>query len=436
MLALACGAATAQRKGLLDGLEAEGPQGERGSQPVAGADTSAELELVLLPQGERTQVGQPFRFDVMLVGDPVRDAADVRIEIGATIRRGQAQAPATELRVERAVAQAGAGQPETPCAGTGDMRTCDIVLLPAKGGVKASITILTRAGVAPGKLVLTARALAGGAQRAVQEATVDLVERARLSNVGLTIAIKTDADVAAPGLDIGNVVHVRNTSATENATEVVVQIRQRIIVSEAEGFKRLPDGGYSTTGRREGCEWKERTYRCTLGTLAAGAETQIPLETKVSADLPARRWGRLETQARVKSAEDDPDPGDNLARQVTNVISRQPVLAFISRNGRGVYLRQDALGNGQVFSIAARYPHVLVEPGELVVQLRVGNAAPTEVRLRPSADSRERVYRSDPFVLMAPQDNADAGRNVALRAARGSVLKVTHGTSETVVRVE
>lgn len=433
-------ATSAPAQGLVDRLNAQGSEGERGSQPVANANASVELEVVVLPQGDKTQVGDAFRFDVTVVGDPVRDATNVALEVGVLVRRGPGQPVATDLRIERAVLLAREGRAEMACGGAGDTKTCDIGALPAKGEAKASITIRTRPGVAAGQIVLSARALAAGTQKAAQEALVELSEKARLSNVGLSVAIESDSDVGAPGLDIGHKVRVYNSSEKEDATEVVLLIRQRITLSEAQGLRRLPDDQFKTTGRGENCALNERVYRCALGTIPAKGEKTVQLETAIAADLPARRWGRLETQARVKSAELDPDPGDNFVKRFTDLVSRQPELAFLTvapgADGRGRFVRQDSLANGQFVTLAARYPHVLVEPGEVVVKLSVDNGAPMEVRLRPRADGKDRVYRSEPFVVLAPQDGSAAGGRTPLRAAKRSVVKLMHGKSELAVRVE
>ncbi len=86
------------------------------------------------------------------------------------------------------------------------------------------------------------------------------------------------------------------------------------------------------------CVRSRAIYRCALGTLPPGQAVEVPVWIRVLKDLPARRFGKIETEARARSAEIDPDPDNNFARQATLLLSRQPQLAFVvperAENGR------------------------------------------------------------------------------------------------------
>jgi len=417
-------------RGLADGLEVE--------QPV-GDGVNAQIGLTILPQSDQATVGAPYRFDVNIVGDPFYSARNVSIRVSARIRRAGQFSPAAdrEVRFDGARVRAHDGSPEAACTGTGVERTCAVGSLPAQGETKIAASIRTAPGVRPGDLVLSAHVVSdpGRAARPETVALV-LVERARLSNVGLTIRIYNDTDIVGAGLDAGHMIRVRNASYTEAATAVLVEIRQRIGANLKGTFQRLPDDGFKSLVSHPACKLEEGIQRCAIGTLAAGQEVRIPVEFTIVANLSPKRWGRVETQARVKSAETDPDLGDNFAKASTAVVSTLPEIAFLlsvsDANGNTRVDPREVVRSGETFGIAARFMDALVEPGaySIVLRLTIDKGAPLDVTLRLPADRRDRIYRSSPMILLPPKAPTDPGSRVPIYAASGSRLTATYGKAE------
>lgn len=423
------------KKGLLDELTAKDKDGQQGSQGVAGPGANAHLEIELAPEVTQIGAGDNFRIEIVVEGDPLVTANDVNVELRAAVRRnGKQIPPGQELRFGPLFQRAQDSESEIDCSGEGEVRTCAVGSIGAGARSTVSATLRTNPNAKPGEIVVTARALIGQTPRDSEEVVIPLVEKPTLTNVGLTLTLESGSAVGAPGLEIDQAVLVHNSSAEVEATEVVVTIQQRLLVMDRSGIERLGNDQFATVIRAELlCRDLDQKFQCALGTLAPKATRRIPIQTTIRAELPPRARGALETRARIRSKERDPKPQDNLTSTSVAVISRQPELAFISpmTNARGLpeFVRQQTIGPGQVFRIAARYAHVLVEPtaAEVTVTFHVQNARPTTVALHRSAIPGDRVFRSAPFILLPPGDQTDPEGNSPIRAVPGTVLAVARG---------
>jgi len=408
-------------------------------QPVA--DPEASVQILVLPQSDEVMIDLPFRFAVRVIGDPARAAHDVRVRIGATLRRANGSAsPAGEVTFTRAVMPQQDNQPRRDCSTQGNDRVCTLGDLPPGGEARVSAELRTTAAAQPGDLVLSVLTRFGATELKSHETVVKLVPRRQLSNVGLTIDLSSDSDVAAMGFDFVHSVRVRNSSTSEDATRVTVEIRQRAITQSDGTFTPLAGDGMEVSVLDQRCALQKGTYRCLLGTLKAGQEVRVPVQVKVLKDLPAQRSGKVETQARVKSAEVDPEPEDNFDKEMTTLVSRQPELAFLSpvkgENGQVRFVEGDYLANGERFGIGARFMHALVEPDtpEIVVRVMVNGAQPLDVALRKPLTGQGPIYRSAPLRLLPPGARADAA-DKPIRASNGDELRASYQRSSAAARV-
>ncbi len=405
------------------------PGQEPTRQPVG--ESNADLRIVLLPQGDETLLGEPYRLDVKVVGDPFRTANNVRVVISARTRRGNA----SDVRIDQ-VSLGGQVCRASEKASRNE-RTCVIPMIAPGGQAELTVSIRTSAGAEAGDLVLSARALIGEAERAAEEKIVKVVTKGRLSEAGLTVQIDRDTHLATTDAEFFHVVKIHNSSTVEAATDVVVEIQQRFGVREGATFRPLPPDALRR-GLSTEIAWKIEglTARGRLERIEAGATIRMPIEMKLLRELVARQWGRVETQARVRAAQSDPKPGDNHAVQVTDLASRLPELAFISRSadarGNTKFRAQRSVAYRQTFGVGARFLDPLLRPegDEIEVQIVVNDEPPVPMQLRFVA--RDQVYRSSPMILLLPrQAKPDGSSATPMYASPGSTVRLRYKGSET-----
>lgn len=418
--------------GALDGAAA--------SQAIG--DPAAEIQLLILPQSDEVMIGVPFRFAIRIVGDPMRPANNVRVRLGAKLRRANGSfAPAGEVTFTRAVVLQPSTQALQNCSAAAADRMCILGDLAPGGDARVSGELRTVEGAQPGDLVLTVLTRIGPAEVKPHETILRLVPGRELSAVGLTVDVSRDADVIGMGMDVEHAVTVTNGSVTEQATRTVLDIQQRAVAQSDGPARALAADGMQVTVADQRCVPQNGFYRCFLGTLDAGHIVRIPVQIMVLKDLPGQRSGKIETQARVKSAEIDPDPDNNYARQTTTLLSRQPRLAFLvpvtGPNGQVRFVEQDVLPSGGRFGIGARFMHALMEPEteEIVVRVTVNGGEPIEVLLRKPLVGRAPVYRSAPLRLLPAAAPAPTSDEMPVRASNGDELRVTYERSSAPARV-
>lgn len=407
------------------------------SQPVA--DPAADVQIFVMTQSDELMIDVPFRFAVRVIGDPARAANNTRVRISTRLRRVDgSEAPAGGVTLTRAFMPQANKQPPQNCSVQGTDRVC--TLGDISPGAEARVTgeLRTTAGAQAGELVLTVLARFGNTELKPNETVMKLVPRRQLSNVGLTLDMSSDADVAAMGLDFVHTVSVRNSSTREDATRVMLEIRQRAVAQGDGTFTPLAADGMEVSGIDPRCALQNGIYRCNLGTLGAGQEIRLPVQVRILKDLPAQRSGKVETQARVRSGEIDPEPDDNFDKELTTLVSRQPRLAFLipvrGEKGQVRFVEEDRLTNGELFGIGARFMHVLVEPQDVVVRVIVKGAQPVDVTLRKPLTGQGPIYRSAPLRVLSPGARADAA-DTPIRANNGDEVRASYQRSSATARV-
>jgi hypothetical protein len=414
--------------------------GQSIQQPVGDSVTAALTVVTELPK--EVKVGERLPFAVTVFGDPFKSVARARIELDVKVRRAGVLAAAKDVRLEGATVE---GQPQVRCAGGDSTTTTTCTLgIAANGEAKITGWIGTSPAGADGELVFSARGLIGQTERASHQSVAALVARRKLTDVGLTIAIKPDSDIAASGIWFGHVIDVTNGSTTD-ATNVVIQVRQRIGINDKGTLRPFPQGtlirraGSSATSGPCPPAGTAMTFRCTVKGIPAGATITIPVEMEITGDLPAGRWGRVETQARVTSDESDPDPRNNIGKTSTTVVSALPEFRFVFETQDEAGNRQIVVRNrvrtGELFVLAARFMDAQLEPERMIATVTGGDGARQDIELHQPADRSDRIYRSGALILVPLKDTRQWPNRTPVRAAVGSVVKVTYRAAEAVANV-
>lgn len=409
-----------------DTVTATGPDGERVDQPIGQAPVDLALEL---DGPTQAQIGRPYRLSLIVRNNSAAMARNVRARIAVALQ------DANGAEVEARGAIRFAGSRPVACQG----RICPFGDLPPGASGTVELRAETRNTVAPGQIVFSAALLAAG--RTQDRKVVALVASAQPpTEVNLRITVARDLDVVQPGGRFAHVITVRNVSERHDATQVELQIRHRLRVREAGTITVMNDGLRSAvaTDWAASCSAKDHQRRCQFPRLRPGEEIRLPVELAVVTELAHGRLGRVETEARVRSAEHDPDRTDNLVGEFTTVASRVPEIAFLRRvqNARGetAVRPTDTLTHGQQFVVAARFVDV---PGgepsaeELPVRLIVEGGGAIELLLRRAGDEdgRYRVYRSPVLGLLAPGAQPPPGVEASrvVHAPADATLRAVYG---------
>ena len=253
---------------------------------------------------------------------------------------GQGADPAATrpARYESVKVKSGLGGADKDCTESGTARICDFGMLPPGEQREATVNIRLPLGLRPGELVLSATAKIEGEERGTDLKTVRLVPNARAqTNVDLKLTIEPSLEIVGPGSGFFHVIKVVNRSDRHEATNLKLQILHRMVVGNWGGYQyddgfrtKLPATAARCTTTKNDAK-KEIEHRCELEKIAPQGEARVPIEIAALRELPAGKWGQMQTKARVRSAENDPIKGDNKALKDTLVIPRLPEVAILSR---------------------------------------------------------------------------------------------------------
>jgi hypothetical protein len=425
-----------------DFLDIEGMGGARHRQPVGEAKTDLEVEIH--PQADEAEIGKNFAFSVTVTNEGTNRANNVNLQLSAEITPAQGAAATRPARYESAKVKAGPGGADKDCTESGRARICEFGMLPPGEKREATVELQLPLGLRPGQLVLTAIAKIGGNDAGNDRKTVRLVPSARAqTDVDLQLTIERSLEIVGPGTRFFHVVKVRNTSDRHDATNIKLQIFHRMVVGNRggsepdEGFRATASGTTARCATRKHDTNKEIEHRCELDRIALQGEVRLPIEVVALRDLPAGRWGRIQTKARVRSAENDPLKGDNKALEDTVVIPRLPEIAILSQvpdpSGNPKTMPVRTLSHEQEFIVAARFMDPVVEMygREIRAQLVVEGSDPVLVSLRFNPDvsySPRHIYRSERFRLVLP-GQATAGQTQgrrAISAPAGTVIRAVY----------
>jgi hypothetical protein len=387
--------------------------GETRSQPVGEADVELAVELT---GAEQAEIGRPYALTVTVHNHAPSAARSVRVPLvlSVTATDGAVADP-------RAVIEYAGAEP-VACPRSGRDRECAFGDIPSGESRSTTLRIEPRRSAPAGQMVVSATARTDGRlspdSQAQPRRVIRLVTSARQQlDVDLQVSVQREATVVGAGERFAYIVEVRNASDRSEATEVELELRSRFGVREQGKFRR------AGTGSR----W----------TVSAGPADvrRLTVDATVVDDLEPGRWGRLEVQARVSSAENDPAGADNVARVFTNVVSRRPEIAFVARvrdaRGQAVSAPVERLAVGEVFGITARFMSLAVEPTGTQPSIRVSVDGGESVQLTLSqleTIGSDRVFRSAPVRIVAPgQDPPAADQGVrVIRARLGRTVKAVY----------
>ena len=425
-------------------LDLGGGEGPTHRQPVSQGETDVVVEIH--PQADEAEIGKNFAFSVTVSNEGANRANAVSLQLSAQISAVQGDDAMTTrpAQYESVKVKSEPGSTDTDCTASGVARICDFgQLLPGKER-EATVTIRLPLGLRPGELVLSATANIAGEEKGTDRKTVRLVPNARAkTDVDLTLTIEPSLKIVGPGSSFFHVIKVVNTSDRHDATNLQLQIFHRMKVGKQGGYEldqgfnaHVPDTTARCTTRRNDAK-KEIEHRCELEKIAPQGEARVLIEVVALRELPAGKWGRLQTKARVRSIENDPSKGDNKALANTIVIPRLPEVVVLSRvpdhAGNLKTLPVQTLTHGQEFMVAARFmdPVVEVYGREIQTQLTVEGSAPIIVPLRFNpdlSDAAPRVYRSERFRLVSPGETVvgDPQGAKAISAPRGTAVRAVY----------
>ena len=416
-------------------VTATGPEGENTNQAVGQAEVEVALEL----EGrEQAEIGRYYVLNVIAHNNSPSTASNVRVRISVTLKAPDGTVIDTSGMVRYT------GSRPVRCAQSESDRVCPFGDIPS--GRSRSVEVRSELGstVPAGELGFSAELRADSQIEAgsivSDRKVVALVPSAQpQTEVDLHLTVERELDVVQPGMRFGHVIKIRNASDRHEATQVELQVHQRMVAREGNRFNLFNEAFRSSMiGNDEFCTRNNHSHRCRFPTIQPGEEVRVAVELGVVEELAPGRLGRVETQARVRSAENDPNRADNLAREYTNVVSGLPEIHFFGRvrDDRGeLGIRPTrTLTHGQQFGIAARFIDV---PGggpsgeEIPVRLIVdgGDTIAMSLRRGRAEDDSYRVFKSPVFRLLAPvtRPPPEVDDSRVVYAGAGPNLRLVYG---------
>ncbi len=406
--------------------------GQTQNQPVGPAEVEIAVEL---GGSDEAQIGKTYDLVVAVHNYAPSTASNVRVPITLAVATGEGAVTPARSGVRYVSADS------VECPLRGAARVCPFGGIPS--GESRTVTVRVEVGAAarPGRMTFSAAVetdsrVAPGSRPREQKAVALVLNPRRQLDADIQVSMKPEAAVVGPGERFAYVLQVRNASERNDATDVELRVRHRLGVREARKFARLGGSARSVVSGEPAPECADAVddvRRCRLGTLRSGEVRRVMVEMAIVQELDPGRWGRIDVEARVASAENDPVGANNLARAFTNVVSRLPSIRLVTpaRNERGaeVTVPVDALAPGQVFGIEMRFMRLDVEPTGVPSSVRVSvdGGEARQVGLAQSGEfGSDRIFRSPFLRVVPPGRELPAGTDNArvIRAAPGNTVRV------------
>jgi hypothetical protein len=408
--------------------------GETRKQPVGHAEVEIAVDL---DGSDEAQVGKPYTLIVTVHNRSPSTAANVRVPIALAVTT--ASGAVTPAR--NGIRYAGSGSIE--CTRSGDVRLCAFGDIPSGETRTASILVEIDAAARPGQMTFSTTAqtdsrVGEGSRVRPQKAVALVLSARRRVDVDLHLSLVRAAEIVGPGERFSYVLEVRNASVGSEATDVELELGYRTGVRERGKFRRIANGARAVVSGEPAPQCAEAAadvQRCRLGTMRPGDVRRVVVELAVVQEFAPGRWGRTEIESRVWSAENDPNGANNAARAFTNVVSRLPEIAIVTRirNDRGelVTAAVQTLAPGQVFGIEVRFMTLAVEPTGVEPWVRVsvdGGEALHIAVAQSDKSASDRVFRSSLLRVVAAGQPPPAGDETVriVRAGAGKTIRVIY----------